>query len=47
MNTTLEVLDVSSNVIDYDGITAIAEALAENTSLKTLHLRYARVVARV
>ena len=32
-------LDLSSNVIDYDGITAIAEALTDNTSLKSLHIR--------
>lgn len=26
-------------MIDYDGITALAEALAENSSLTTLHIR--------
>ena len=36
---TLESLDLSSNVIDYDGITAIASALAENTSLRALYVR--------
>ena len=47
MNTTLEVLELSSNVIDYDGITALAEALAENTSLKALHIRWGSGSAQV
>lgn len=38
-NTTLEVLELNGNVIDYEGIGAIAEALTVNTSLKTLGLR--------
>lgn len=41
-NTTLEVLELNGNVIDYEGIGAIAEALTQNTSLKTLGLRWAR-----
>lgn len=40
-NTTLEVLELNGNVIDYEGIGAIAEALTQNTSLKTLGLRCA------
>lgn len=39
INTTLQTLELNSNVIDYDGITALAEALAENSSLTTLHIR--------
>jgi len=39
-NTTLEVLELNGNVIDYEGIGAIAEALTQNTSLKTLGLRW-------
>ena len=39
INTTLQTLELNSNVIDYDGITALAEALAENSSLNTLHIR--------
>ena len=41
INTTLQTLELNSNVIDYDGITALAEALAENSSLTTLHIRCA------
>ena len=40
-NTTLERLDLSSNVIDYDGISAISAALVENTCLKALYVRCA------
>lgn len=39
MNTTLTALELNSNNIDYDGATALAEAITENTSLSTLHLR--------
>jgi len=39
MNTTLTSLELNSNNIDYDGATALAEAITENTSLSTLHLR--------
>ena len=40
-NTTLERLDLSSNVIDYDGISAFSAALVDNTSLKALYVRCA------
>jgi hypothetical protein len=40
-NTTLEVLELNGNVIDYEGVGALAEALAQNTTLKTLGLRWA------
>ncbi len=40
MNTVLQTLELNGNVIDYDGISALAEALTENTSLTTLHIRY-------
>lgn len=39
VNTTLETLELNSNAIDYDGISAIAEALAVNSSLKNLGIR--------
>ena len=39
INTTLQTLELNSNVIDYDGISALAEAIAENSSLTTLHIR--------
>lgn len=39
MNTTLTSLELNGNVIDYDGATALAEAITENTSLTALHLR--------
>ena len=39
-NTTLEVLELNGNVIDYEGAGALAEALAQNTSLRTLGLRW-------
>ena len=39
MNTTLTSLELNSNNIDYDGATALAEAIKENTSLTALHLR--------
>lgn len=39
-NTTLETLELNSNAIDLKGITALAKALANNTSLKVLGLRY-------
>jgi hypothetical protein len=41
-NTTLEVLELNGNVIDYEGAGALAEALAQNTSLRTLGLRWVR-----
>ena len=41
MNTTLTSLELNSNNIDYDGATALAEAVKENTSLTALHLRCA------
>lgn len=37
-------LELNGNVIDYEGIGAIAEALTQNTSLKTLGLRWANAV---
>ena len=40
-NTTLETLELNSNAIDLKGITALAKALANNTSLKILGLRSA------
>ena len=40
MNTTLTSLELNSNNIDYDGATALAEAIKENTSLTALHLRW-------
>ncbi len=39
INTTLQTLELNGNVIDYDGVSALAEALTENTSLTTLHIR--------
>lgn len=39
-NTTLEVLELNGNVIDYEGVGALAEALTQNTSLRTLGLRW-------
>lgn len=39
MNTTLTTLELNSNVIDYEGAKALAEALTENQSLTTLTLR--------
>lgn len=39
VNTTLETLELNGNVIDYDGITALAEALTVNSSLKVLAIR--------
>ena len=42
-NTTLEVLELNGNVIDYEGIGAIAEALTQNTTLRTLGLRWVGV----
>ena len=41
MNTTLTSLELNSNNIDYDGALALAEAVTENTSLSSLHLRFA------
>ena len=38
VNTTLEALELNGNVVDYEGVAALAEALAANTSLKTLGL---------
>jgi hypothetical protein len=35
-------LELNGNVIDYDGVSALAEALTENTSLTTLHIRCGR-----
>lgn len=46
-NTVLEVLEVNGNVIDLDGITAIAEALAVNTSLRVLRVRCGGVGRRI
>ncbi len=39
LNTTLVSLELNSNSIDYDGATAIAEAISENNSLTSLFLR--------
>ena len=39
MNTTLTALELNGNNIDYDGATALAEAITQNTSLAVLHLR--------
>ncbi len=39
LNTTLVSLELNSNSIDYDGATALAEAIAETTSLTALYLR--------
>ena len=39
-NTTLEVLELNGNVIDYEGVGALAEALTQNTSLRTRGLRW-------
>lgn len=39
VNTTLTHLELSGNVIDYDGITALAEALTENQALHSLHIK--------
>jgi hypothetical protein len=41
VNTVLEVLDLSGNVVDYEGVSALAEALAANTTLRTISLRSA------
>lgn len=38
-NTTLTHLELSGNVIDYDGITALSEALTENQALHSLHIK--------
>ena len=38
-NTTLTHLELSGNVIDYDGITALSEALTENEALRSLHIK--------
>jgi len=38
-NTTLMHLELSGNVIDYDGITALSEALTENEALRSLHIK--------
>lgn len=38
VNTTLEVLELNGNVIDYEGVSALAEALTANSSLKSLGL---------
>jgi hypothetical protein len=43
MNTTLTALELNGNNIDYDGATALAEAITQNTSLSVLHLRCERV----
>ncbi len=32
-------LELSGNVIDYDGITALSEALTENEALRSLHIK--------
>ena len=39
LNTTLVSLELNSNSIDYDGATALAEAISENNSLTSLYLR--------
>lgn len=39
VNTTLTHLELSSNTIDYDGITALSEALVENQALRTLQIK--------
>ena len=39
VNTTVQNLDLGSNIIDYEGAVALAEALAQNQSLKELVLR--------
>ena len=39
LNTTLTKLELSGNSIDYDGAAALAEALAQNTSLQALSIR--------
>ena len=45
MNTTLTALELSSNSIDYDGCKALAEAVAENSSISTLAIRRALFMA--
>ena len=42
LNTTLTTLELNSNVIDYAGISEVASALVDNTSLTSLYVRYAR-----
>ena len=37
-NTTLTALELNNNSVDYDGTVALAEALAENTSLETFSI---------
>lgn len=39
VNTTLTHLELSGNVIDYDGITALSEALTDNQALYSLHIK--------
>ncbi len=39
VNTTLTHLELSGNVIDYDGITALSEALTDNQALHSLHIK--------
>ena len=41
VNTTLTHLELSGNVIDYDGITALSEALTDNQALHSLHIKSA------
>lgn len=40
-NSTLDSLDISSNNVDYEGITALSAALADNTTLRALHIGFA------
>ena len=39
MNTTLRNLELNGNGIEYDGMTALAEALMGNDALRGLHMR--------
>ena len=39
MNTTLRSLELNGNGIEYDGMTALAEALMGNDALRGLHMR--------
>lgn len=39
MNTTLRNLELNGNGIEYDGMTALAEALMVNDALRGLHMR--------
>ena len=39
MNTTLRNLELNGNGIEYDGMTALAEALQVNDALRGLHMR--------